>query len=83
MQALSLGQEDSLEQKMATHSRTLAWKSHGQRSLVAYSPWDRKQSDTTEQLKQQQFNTVDLSRAALPVDKLKNLILNGKLDFCK
>ena len=48
MQALSLGQEDSLEQKMATHSRTLAWKSHGQRSLVAYSPWGHKESDTTE-----------------------------------
>ena len=25
-------------------------KSHGQRSLVDYSPWDRKESDTTEQL---------------------------------
>ena len=24
--------------------------SHGQRSLVGYSPWDHKQSDTTEQL---------------------------------
>ena len=23
---------------------------HGQRSLVGYSPWDRKESDTTEQL---------------------------------
>ena len=23
---------------------------HGQRSLVAYSPWDHKESDTTEQL---------------------------------
>ena len=25
-------------------------KSHGQRSLVGYSPWGRKESDTTEQL---------------------------------
>ena len=23
---------------------------HGQRSLVGYSPWDRKESDTTEKL---------------------------------
>ena len=23
---------------------------HGQRSLVGYSPWERKESDTTEQL---------------------------------
>ena len=25
-------------------------KSHGQRSLLGYSPWDRKESDTTERL---------------------------------
>ena len=25
-------------------------KSHGQRSVVGYSPWGRKESDTTEQL---------------------------------
>ena len=25
-------------------------ESHAQRSLTAYSPWDRKESDTTEQL---------------------------------
>ena len=25
-------------------------ESHGQRSLVGYSPWGRKESDTTEQL---------------------------------
>ena len=28
----------------------LPWKSHGQRSLVGYSPWGHKESDTTEQL---------------------------------
>ena len=38
-----------LEKGMATHSSTLAWKSHGQRSLVGYSPWGRKELDTTEQ----------------------------------
>ena len=35
---------------MATHSSTLAWKFHGWRSLVGYSPWGRKESHTTEQL---------------------------------
>ena len=35
---------------MATHSSTLAGKSHGLRSLVGYSPWGRKESDTTERL---------------------------------
>ena len=34
----SLGWEDPLEKEMATHSSTLAGKSHGQRSLVGYSP---------------------------------------------
>ena len=46
----SLGWEDPLEKAMATHSSTLAWKSHGRRSLVGYSPWDHKELDTTERL---------------------------------
>ena len=36
---------------MATHSSILPGKSHGQRSLVDYSPWGHKELDTTEQLK--------------------------------
>ena len=35
---------------MATHSSILAGESHGQRSLVGYSPWGRTESHTTEQL---------------------------------
>ena len=46
----SPGQEDSLEKEMATHASTLAGKSHGRGSLVGYSLWGRKESDTTEQL---------------------------------
>ena len=47
--AETLGQEDSLEKEMATHSSTRAWeKSHGWRSLVGYSPWGCKEPDTTE-----------------------------------
>ena len=45
-----LGQEDALEKEMSTHSSIHAWKSHGPRSLVGYSPWGRKESDTTEPL---------------------------------
>jgi len=38
-QVRSLGWENSLEKKMATHSSILAWReSHGQRSLAGYSP---------------------------------------------
>ena len=44
----SLGWEDPLEKEMATHSSILAWEIHGQRSLVAYSPWGPKESDMTE-----------------------------------
>ena len=38
-QVQSLGQEDSLEREMATHSVFLPVESHGQESLVGYSPW--------------------------------------------
>ena len=40
--------EDPLDLEMATHASILAWEIHGQRSLVGYSPWGRKESDTTE-----------------------------------
>ena len=33
---------------MATHSSILAEESHGQRRLASYSPWGRKESDTSE-----------------------------------
>ena len=32
----------------ASHSSIFAWRSHGHRSLVGYSPYGRKESDTTE-----------------------------------
>ena len=35
---------------MAPHSSTLAWKTHGRRSLEGCSPWGCEVSDTTEQL---------------------------------
>ena len=35
---------------MVTHSSILPGKFHGQRSLVGYSPWGQKESDTTKQL---------------------------------
>ena len=47
----SLDQKDALEKGMATHSSILVHrKSNGQRSLVGYSSWSHKDSDTTEQL---------------------------------
>ena len=49
----SLGQEDLLEKEMATRSSILPWnswntRSNGWRSLVGYSPWGCKESDTTQ-----------------------------------
>ena len=47
-QVRSLGQEDPLEEGMATHSSILAWRIPWTGSLAGYSPWDRKESDTIE-----------------------------------
>ena len=44
----SLGLEDPLEELTATHSSNLAWRVHGQRSLVGCSPWGYKESDAAE-----------------------------------
>ena len=45
------GREDPLEKEMATPTPVLLpGKSHGHWSLVGYSPWGRKESDTTERL---------------------------------
>ena len=48
MQVRSLGQEDPLEEEMATHASSLAWRIHGRRSLAGYSPQGCKESDTAE-----------------------------------
>ena len=41
----SLGQENPVEKEMQTTPVFLPGKSYGQRSLVGYSPWGRKQLD--------------------------------------
>ena len=43
-----LGQEGPLEEAVATHSSILAWKIQWTKSLVGYSPWGYKESDTTD-----------------------------------
>ena len=46
---LSLGQEDSLEKEIATHSSTLGLKIPWMEELGAgYYPWSHKESGTTE-----------------------------------
>ena len=47
----ALGWENPLEKEMAIHSSTIAWKiPWTERSLVGYSLWGHKESDTTERL---------------------------------
>ena len=50
-QIRSLGREDPLEKGMAAHSSILAWRiPHTEEPGGLYSPWGRKELDTTEQL---------------------------------
>ena len=50
MQVRSLVWEDPLEEEMESTPVFLLRESHGQRSMVGYSPWGRRESDTTERL---------------------------------
>ena len=43
-----MGQEDPLDEYMATHSIFLPGESHGQKRLVGYSPWGCKELDIAE-----------------------------------
>ena len=52
-----LGREDPLKKGTASHSSILPGEFNGQRSLEGYSPWSRKELDTTEQL------TLSLSKS--------------------
>ena len=47
-QVQSVGSEDPLEKGMATTLVFLPGQFHEQRSLVGYSPWSCKESDTTK-----------------------------------
>ena len=44
-----LGQKDTLEKEMATHSSILAWRiPRTEEFLAGYSAWGHKELDTTE-----------------------------------
>ena len=53
----SVGREDPLEKEMPVFPVFLPGKSHGQRSLVAYSPRGRKESDMPER-----FHSLSLTQ---------------------
>ena len=50
-QVLSLGGEGPLEEEWQPTPEFLPEKFYGQRSLAGYSPWGRKELDTTEHIK--------------------------------
>ena len=70
----SLGLEDSLEKRMATHSSIVCGKFYGQRSLADYSPWGHKESDTTDQHTDFEFFTELKTPILWPSDANSRLI---------
>ena len=48
MEVRSLGQEDPLEEEIATRSSILHWRIPWTEEPGGYSPWGHKESDTTE-----------------------------------
>ena len=55
-----LGQEDPLQEGVATHSSILAWRTHEQRSLAGPSPWGHRELDMTERLSTAYFEMIPL-----------------------
>ena len=53
-----LGREDPLEEEMATHSSTLAWRIPWTESLVGSIPWGHDESNTTERLNTNKMSVV-------------------------
>ena len=62
MQVQSLGQEDSLEKEVATHSSVLAWDIPWTEPDELWGPWGHKELEVTERLKQ----TKNQQRRILP-----------------
>ena len=54
----SLGQKELWRRKWQPTSLFLPGKSHGQRSLIGYSPWGCKDSDRTKQLHTQAHDLI-------------------------
>ena len=52
----SLGQEDPLQESMATHSSILTWRIPWTEDLVGYSPQSRKKLDMTEVIEHSQIH---------------------------
>ena len=67
MRVLSMGQEILRRRKWQPTPVLLPGESHGQRSLVGYSPWGHKESDTTEQLNNNKILPFSFNRKWNPI----------------
>ena len=68
-----MGWEDPLKEGMAITTMFLPGESHGQRSLVGYSLWGRKESDTTERLHFHFSGNILGGSVHRQLEKLENL----------
>ena len=76
----SLGWEDPLEHGNPLQYSCLEYP-HEQRSLVSYSPWGGKESDTTERLSTAQHSTSQLGVLRWPPVKICSVFYFILLDF--
>ena len=73
-QVPSLGREDPLEEEMATHSSILAWRiPYIEEPGGLYSPWGRKELDTTELLTTQALEINSLKSRVTPSQPEKKI----------
>ena len=79
----SLSWEDPLEEGMATHSSILPGEFHEKTGLMGYSPWGRKESDTTEQLT---LSLLKIShiwiKSSVAEKRLSQRLIKAKLQTC-
>ena len=69
---------------MAAHSSILAWRIHGQRSLVGYSPWGCTESDTTEGAHLPTHTHVQVSCVGLKTSPIGiSLVVPQSRTWCK
>ena len=61
MQVQSLCPEDPLKEGMATHSSILAWRIPWTEEPGGYSPWNHKESDTTEAIEHEHKRKYSLT----------------------